>query len=150
MTKAELLAEQRFPADLYGDNRDDLIFGFIEGYKYAKKHLKEPPMRAYRKTVVERLNDIRCSIAKAKDGFDPFASRSRDKVNVCWRQCIWRQLTKEGYHANEVAKATGFDHATIWYSMQRLDDYLYTGDPLAVETWKDLLNIIELPRFYGD
>ena len=149
MTKAEQIARERFPEDLYGFNREDLIFGFIEGYKYAKKRLKEPPMKAYRKTVTERLNDIRSSISKAKDGFDPFASRSRDKVIVCWRQCIWRQLTKEGYHANEVAKATNYDHATIWYSMQRLDDYLYCGDPLAVATWKDLQAIIE-PRYYGN
>lgn len=135
--------------DLYGINREDLIYGFVEGYKRAEKDLTEQPIRAWRKPVQERLNEILYAVMLAKDGFNPFASRKRDKTLVCWRQCVWRQLTKEGYHSVEMARATGYDHSTVWTAMQRLDDFLYTGDPLAVETWKDLQAIIE-PRYYGN
>ena len=96
------------------------------------------PEGSIRKSVSERLNAILCALYEAKDGFNPFQERRRDRVSVCWRQCIWRKLILEGYHTVEVGKATGYDHASIWYGIQRLDDYLTLGDPLAVNTWEDL------------
>jgi len=101
------------------------------------------PSGEVRKPAAERYMEIRCAIAEAKDGFDPFRERSRDKVSVCWRQCVWRKLKSEGYHAVEVARVTGYDHATVWYALQRLDDFLYTGDLLAVRTWEDLNRIVK-------
>lgn len=100
------------------------------------------PMESMRPTAARRLETIREYIRAAKDGFDPFGSPTRDKRHVCWRQCVWHLLQTEGYGNSEIAHASGFDHATVWWGTQRLQGYLASGDWLAVAVWEELNRIL--------
>ena len=100
------------------------------------------PRESTRPSARERFDYICRAIESAKDGMHPFADRSRNKELVCWRQCVWRQLKQEGYPNHAISKATGWDHATIWWGLERLTGYLLSGDPLAVATWQELTQIL--------
>ena len=111
--------------------------------------IKVLPSDPPRPTCEERFRQIAEAVRVQYD-IEPFTTRSRKKAIVCWRQCIWMKLKNEGYPNHRIATATGWDHATIWWGVTRLKDYLASGDPLAVNTWNALINTIKLPRYYGD
>ena len=99
------------------------------------------PKDTSRPTAKERLNAIRRIILDV-EGFDPFETRSRDPRLVCWRQCVWLLMAQEGYRSTEMAQASGYDHATMWWGVRRLRDYLACGDRAAIATWEELNRII--------
>lgn len=99
------------------------------------------PKDTSRPTAKERLNAIRRIILDV-EGFDPFETRSRDPRLVCWRQCVWLLMANEGYRSVEMAKASAYDHATMWWGVRRLRDYLACGDRAAIATWEELNRII--------
>lgn len=99
------------------------------------------PRETPRMRCPERLEQI-INLITAQYGFNPFGGRRRDKEYVCWRQCVWMRLRKEGYTSMAVSRATGFDHATIWWGVERLQSYLEAGDYLAVSTWKELNKLL--------
>lgn len=99
------------------------------------------PREARRPTARERLNALRRVILDI-EGFDPFKTRSRNPNLVCWRQCVWLLMAQEGYRSTEMAQASGYDHATMWWGIRRLQGYLDCGDPAAVATWEELNKII--------
>lgn len=99
------------------------------------------PRDSARPTAKERLNAIRRIILDV-EGFDPFETRSRDPRLVCWRQCVWLLMANEGYRSVEMAKASAYDHATMWWGVRRLRGYLSCGDRAAIATWEELNRII--------
>ena len=99
------------------------------------------PKDTSRPTAKERLNAIRRIILDV-EGFDPFETRSRDPRLVSWRQCVWLLMANEGYRSVEMAKASAYDHATMWWGVRRLRDYLACGDRAAIATWEELNRII--------
>ena len=99
------------------------------------------PKDISRPTAKERLNAIRRIILDV-EGFDPFETRSRDPRLVCWRQCVWLLMANEGYRSVEMAKASAYDHATMWWGVRRLRGYLSCGDRAAIATWEELNRII--------
>lgn len=100
------------------------------------------PRQSGRQTVNERFDYI-CKAIESANGRTPFRTRIRDKESVCWRQCVWKKLKQEGYPNHAIAKATGWDHATVWWGLDRLSDYLQSGDPLATATWEELNKILK-------
>lgn len=149
MTKAEQIARERFPYDLYGIDREDLIYGFVEGYKYAEEHMNAP-VNPSRPSCRERFMTI-CSDVQKVTGFDPFnADRHRDTVSVYWRQVIVTQLREEGYTLHQIGRAAGYSHSTVCYHVGRVNDALNGYDPELLDVWKELQKAIELPRYYGD
>lgn len=101
------------------------------------------PNQRERPTALERLTTIRGQIRGAKDGFDPFGSKSRDASYVCWRQCIWLKLSQEGYRTLQLARASGFNHSTIIWGIGHVSDYINAGDYMAVSAWEELNDIIQ-------
>lgn len=100
------------------------------------------PRTSWRPSAKKRLEIIRESIRDAKGGFDPFQSRSRKDGIVCWRQCVWKLLAIEGYRNAEIARASKYDHASVWWGLQRLNGYLELGDRVVVTTWQELNHIM--------
>lgn len=96
------------------------------------------PVPKARPTCRERFYAIIGMVSRGKDGFNPFQLRERGRVAVCWRQAVWRMLAREGYHTTEIGRVSGYDHATVWWGIRRLDNYIETGDLLAINTWNDL------------
>ena len=139
MTKAELLAEQRFPADLYGVNRDDLVFGFVQGYECAEKRRKVS-VTFPRQSCHSRLACICADVRKAK-GIDPFNGR-RDTVAIQWRQAIVTQLRREGYSLHQIGRATCYSHSTVLYHVGRVNDALGGYDPELLDVWRELQKAI--------
>ena len=117
-----------------------------EAIDLAIKVLPNDPPRQSCESRFKQITDA----IRIQHGIEPFATRSREKTLVCWRQCVWMKLKNEGYPNHRIATATGWDHATIWWGVSRLKDYLASGDPLAVNTWNALIDTIKLPRYYGD
>lgn len=99
------------------------------------------PKESTRPTAEERLEAISKSIESAK-GFNPFNDRSRSPSVVCWRHAIWAILVNEGYRIVEIARATKYNHATIWWGVRRFKDYLDYGDKPSIAVWEDIQNII--------
>ena len=99
------------------------------------------PKDTSRPTAKERFNAIRRIILDV-EGFDPFETRSRDPRLVCWRQCVWLLMAQEGYRSTEMERASGYDHATMWWGVRRLRDYLACGDRAAIAIWEELNRII--------
>ena len=54
----------------------------------------------------------------------------------------WKLLKQEGYPNLAIAKTTGWDHATVWWGLDRLTNYLESGDTLAIATWQELNDIL--------
>ena len=100
----------------------------------------DPP----RPTCEERFRQITEAVRVQYD-IEPFATRSRDKSIVCWRQCVWMRLKNEGYPNYTIARTTGWDHATVWWGIARIGDYLAAGDRMASATWEALISI-KIPR----
>lgn len=98
------------------------------------------PAESRRPTTGKRLAAIRASIRDAK-GFDPFSSRDRRKDMVCWRQCVWLQMQNEGYRTGAIGSACGYNHATVWWGVDRLRGYLSSGDRFAAAVWEDFNGI---------
>ena len=141
MTKAELLAEQRFPADLYGDNRDDLIFGFVQGYECAEKR-RNVQVAHPRQSCHSRLACICADVQKAH-GFNPFNGyRYRDTESVYWRQVIVTQLRREGYSLHQIGMATCYSHSTVLYHVGRVNDALGGYDPELFDVWREMQKAI--------
>ncbi|MBR4755332.1 MAG: hypothetical protein IK076_00145 [Bacteroidales bacterium] len=92
-----------------------------------------------RPSCKDRFYSILGMVSRGKDGFNPFQSRERGRVAVAWRQAVWRLLAREGYHSTEIGNVTGYDHATIWWGIRRLESYIETGDSLAGGIWNDLI-----------
>lgn len=110
-------------------------------YKAIEVAISALPKDSARLTARERLNAIRRVILET-EGFDPFETRSRDPNLVCWRQCVWLLLTREGYRSVELSRASAYDHSTMWWGIRRLQGYLDCGDKAAVATWEELNRII--------
>lgn len=104
--------------------------------------IKVLPNQQERPSTEERLATIRGLIRDAK-GFDPFLTKTRDATIVCWRQLVWLKLTQEGYKMTHLAKASGFNHATIGWGVGRVRDYLMAGDHIAVKAWEQLNTILQ-------
>ena len=100
------------------------------------------PKERRRETAKDRLDQYIATIKLAKGGFDPFADKTRDRRFVCWRQCVWLLLARAGFMHTEIARATGYDHATVWWGISRLKGYLAQGDYLAVAIWNEITSII--------
>lgn len=90
-------------------------------------------------TAKQRLDEIREVIKANKDGFDPFATRSRTREIVSWRNCVYYKLRKEGYTYQSIARASNYDHSTVVVGCQKLCDYLETKDWISVNTWNELM-----------
>lgn len=100
------------------------------------------PEESPRPSAESRLEYIRSCIRAAKDGFDPFSSRGRGYVTVCWRHCVWLLMSQEGYRSTEIARATNYNHATVWWGLSRLRGYISSGDHLTLAIWRDLNTIM--------
>jgi len=100
------------------------------------------PRESEFQSIEDRFTEVTEAIASAKEGMRPFDRKSRNKEAVCWRQCVWRLLFQEGYRKYEIAKVTGWDHSTILWGLGRVDDYLSSGDRLAIATWQELNEIL--------
>ena len=111
-------------------------------YEAMETAISVLPRQSGRQTVNERFDYI-CKAIESANGRTPFGTRSRDKEIVCWRQCVWRLLKQEGYPNLAIARATGWDHATVWWGLDRLTSYLQGGDPLATATWEELNRILK-------
>ena len=100
------------------------------------------PNSQERPSAEERLAIVRGLIRDAGNP-DPFESKTRDSEYVCWRQLIWLKLSQEGYLLEHIAKASGFNHATIGWGIRRATDYLKAGDHMAVSAWERLNKILK-------
>ena len=150
MTNAEQIARERFSEDLYGIHREDLIYGFIEGYKYAERERTGNTSNPPRQSCRSRLACICADVQKAH-GFHPFNGfRYRDTVSVYWRQVIVTQLRKEGYSLHQIGRATNYSHSTVCYHVGRVEDALKGYDPELLDVWRELQQAIEPPRYYGN
>ena len=114
---------------------------FDDLYKAIEVAISALPKDSARPTARERLSAIRRIILET-EGFDPFETRSRDPNLVCWRQCVWLLLAREGYRSVEIARASAYDHSTMWWSIRRLQGYLDCGDKAAIATWEELNRIL--------
>ena len=110
-------------------------------YEAMKQAISVLPKASTRPTAEERLEAISKSIESAK-GFNPFNDRSRSPSVVCWRHAICAILVSEGYRIVEIARATKYNHATIWWGVRRFKDYLDYGDKPSIAVWEDIQNII--------
>lgn len=110
-------------------------------YEAIEVAISALPRDSARPTAGERLKAIRRIILET-EGFDPFETRSRDPNLVCWRQCVWLLLAREGYRSVEIARASAYDHSTMWWSIRRLQGYLDCGDKAAIATWEELNRIL--------
>ena len=99
------------------------------------------PKEKGRVTAEQRLTQIEDAIIK-EEGFNPFASKSRNCNIVSWRQCIFLVMERDGYTYSQIGKAAGFDHTTIIWGAKKMEGYIQSGDRLAVDTWKRLNEIL--------
>ena len=95
-----------------------------------------------RKTASQRLAEIRQGIRETLNGFDPFFKRSRVKETVIWRQAVFQQMRIEGYMLSEIARASGYDHATVLFGCRQTVDGLDVGDYETKTIWNRLSEII--------
>ena len=98
-----------------------------------------------RKTASQRLAEIRQGIRETFDGFDPFCNRSRMKGDVIWRQAVFQQMRIEGYMLSEIAKASGYNHATVYFGCCQTTDGLDIGDYETKTVWGRLTEIVSCP-----
>lgn len=99
------------------------------------------PKSKGRPTARERLDHIRGVITDAKDGFDPFAKRTRERECVTWRNCVYLLLRKEGYSFSEIGKAAGYDHSTVLAGCAALRGFLDTKDTLTADVWNEFIRL---------
>ena len=100
------------------------------------------PEDSPRKTASQRLAEIRQGIRETLNGFDPFFKRSRVKETVIWRQAVFQQMRIEGYMLSEIARASGYDHATVLFGCRQTEDGLDVGDYETKTIWNRLSEII--------
>ena len=71
-------------------------------------------------------------------GHDPF-NGMKHRIYVVWRQCVIYKLAIEGYTNAEITRATKLNHATIYYSIQNVEDGMRYRDKLINKIWAELL-----------
>lgn len=98
------------------------------------------PSTPARKSTSERLDEIVMKI-KEHGKTDPF-DRSRNSASVLRRQCIFKRLRGEGYMLSEIARASGYDHATVWFGCNQVQNGLDTNDRIVKNTWNELNEIL--------
>ena len=99
-----------------------------------------PPSRP---TCRDRFHTILGRISTQKDGFNPFRNRDRADELVCWRQCIWRYLFREGYKVTDIAKATGYNHSTVHAGVKIADGAIEVGDVKTVTIWNEMIETLK-------
>ena len=122
------------------DYRKGVIVTSWSLYEAIDLAIKVLPGDPPRPTCEERFRQIAEAVRVQYD-IEPFATRSRDKSIVCWRQCVWMRLKNEGYPNYTIARTTGWDHATVWWGIARIEGYLAAGDRMASATWEALIKI---------
>jgi len=98
------------------------------------------PSSPARKSSSERLEDILARI-RAHGEADPF-DRTRNGHSVLWRQCVFKRLRGEGYMLSDIARVTGYDHSTVWFGCQQVQNGLDTNDRLVKKAWNELNEIL--------
>ena len=93
-----------------------------------------------RPTVKKRLAEMLYSFTKAEIP-DPF-NRKRFGDIVIYRQCIFYALRKEGYTYDEIGKATGYDHSTVFWGKRRISNGLDVRDRQTVKVWNEVSEAI--------
>lgn len=99
------------------------------------------PEDSPRKTASQRLSEIRQGIRETFDGFDPFAKRTRIREDAIWRQAVYRQMNMEGYSLSEIARASGYNHATVLFGCRQTANGLDIGDYETKVVWRRLIEI---------
>lgn len=112
--------------------------GLAEAIRMAVATLPRPVSV---KTAAERLAEIRETI-ESREGIDPFRGRSRDARVAALRHCVFRLMMVEGYTSVEIGKASGYDHATVLWGNWRVRGARLNTDPLAAETWGEIVSIV--------
>ena len=96
-----------------------------------------------RKTASQRLSEIRQRIAEAKDGFDPFAKRTRLEEHVFWRYAVFYKMSLEGYMYTQIGRVSGYNHATVWTGIHSLMTSMEIGYAPAIKVWNELIELLE-------
>lgn len=99
------------------------------------------PKESTRPSAEERLLEIRMAIKGLID-YDPFLERRRYRTGVTWRNCAYLQMRKEGYTFEEIGKASGYDHSTIFAGCAKLHQYLEIGDAITRSVYDKFASII--------
>lgn len=101
------------------------------------------PEDRLRKTASQRIAEIRQRIAEAKDGFDPFAKRTRLEEHVFWRYAVFYKMSLEGYMYTQIGRVSGYNHATVWTGIHSLMTSMEIGYAPAIKVWNELIELLE-------
>ena len=99
------------------------------------------PEQSNKASTEDRFNELRC-VLKSVYGKDPFETRSRETTTVLLRTCVYYRMRQEGYSLNGIARAAGYDHATIHVNCKRFADYLSANDWIATNTWNKFIKYV--------
>lgn len=101
------------------------------------------PEDRLRKTASQRLSEIRQRIAEAKEGFDPFAKRTRLEEHVFWRYAVFYKMSLEGFMYTQIGRVSGYNHATVWTGIHSLMTSMEIGYAPAIKVWNELIELLE-------
>ena len=93
--------------------------------------------------IRQRIAEIRQRIAEAKDGFDPFAKRTRLEEHVFWRYAVFYKMSLEGYMYTQIGRVSGYNHATVWTGIHSLMTSMEIGYAPAIKVWNELIELLE-------
>ncbi len=93
--------------------------------------------------IRQRIAEIRQRIAEAKDGFDPFAKRTRLEEHVFWRYAVFYKMSLEGFMYTQIGRVSGYNHATVWTGIHSLMTSMEIGYAPAIRVWNELIELLE-------
>ena len=95
------------------------------------------------RSAEQRITEIRQRIAEAKDGFDPFAKRTRLEEHVFWRYAVFYKMSLEGFMYTQIGRVSGYNHATVWTGIHSLMTSMEIGYAPAIKVWNELIELLE-------
>jgi hypothetical protein len=96
------------------------------------------PLYIKRRFTLEEMLDF------AKDKYSAFLTRSRFTRDVYVRFSFIYMARQHGFTLEAIGKATKYNHPTCINACSRVEDYLYTKDPVFMQIFSNVVNSFNL------